>query len=89
MERSMLNSNKDIWTNIWIKEREDKVFLDIISNVRKMKCPGQLCTSTASKTMDTARMSTLGDHTTRKDYKGDQPSGGEKTWTNIGGQDMI
>ena len=27
---------------------------------------------------------TTGDHMTRKDVKGDQPSGGETTWTNTG-----
>ena len=29
-------------------------------------------------------VSPLGDHMTRKDDKGDQPSGGETTWTNTG-----
>ena len=30
-------------------------------------------------------MSLLGDHTTRKDNKGDQPNSGETTWTNTPG----
>ena len=33
---------------------------------------------------DGPRASPLGDHITRKDDKGDQPSGGETTWTNTG-----
>ena len=37
-----------------------------------------------SKTTDGPRASPLGDHMTRKDVKGDQPSGGETTWTNTG-----
>ena len=47
--------------------------------------PGQGI-STASKTTDGHRASPLGDHKimTRKDVKGDQPSGGETTWTNTG-----
>ena len=40
--------------------------------------------STASKTTDGPRASPLGDHMTRRDVKGDQPSGGETTWTNTG-----
>ena len=39
---------------------------------------------TASKTTDGPRASPLGDYMTRKDDKGDQPSGGETTWTNTG-----
>ena len=35
-------------------------------------------------THDGPRASPLGDHMTRKDVKGDQPSGGETTWTNTG-----
>ena len=34
--------------------------------------------------LDGPRASPLGDHMTRKDVKGDQPSGGETTWTNTG-----
>ena len=34
--------------------------------------------------IDGPRVSPLGDHTARKDDKGDQPSGGETTWTNTG-----
>ena len=82
MERSMLNiTYKDRKTNIWVRERTKVI--DIIHTVRKMKCPGQGI-STASKTTDEHRVSPLGDHMTRKDDKGDQPSGGETTWTNTG-----
>ncbi len=35
-------------------------------------------------TTDGPRASPLGDHMTRKDVKGDQPSGGETTWINTG-----
>ena len=35
--------------------------------------------NTALKTTDGPRVSTLGDHRTRKDDKGDQPSDGETT----------
>ena len=42
------------------------------------------CLSNASKTTDGPRVSPLGDHMTRNDDKGDQPSGGETTWTNTG-----
>ena len=47
-----------------------------------MNGPGQGIL-TASKRTDGPRASPLGDHMTRKDVKGDQPSGGE-TWTNTG-----
>ena len=40
--------------------------------------------STASNPTDGPRVSPLGDHTTRKYDKGDQPSGGETTWINTG-----
>ena len=40
---------------------------------------------TASKMTDGPRVSPLGDPMTRKHDKGDQPSGGETTWTNAGG----
>ena len=33
---------------------------------------------------DGPHVSPLGDHTTRKDDKGDQPSGGETNWANTG-----
>ena len=36
------------------------------------------------ETNDGPRASPLGDHMTRKDDKGHQPSGGETTWTNTG-----
>ena len=85
MERSMLNiTYKDRRTNIWARERTK--LIDIIYTVRKMKwswTPGQGI-STASKTTDGPRVSPLGYHMARKDNKGDQPSGGETTWTNTG-----
>ena len=64
--------------------RGQKSYIYIIYTVRKMKWswpPGQGI-STASKTTDGPRVSSLGDHMTRKGDKGDQPSGGETTWTN-------
>ena len=39
---------------------------------------------TASKTIDGLRVLPLGDHVTRKDDKGEQPSGGETTLKNTG-----
>ena len=39
---------------------------------------------TASKMTDGPGASPLGDHMTRKEDKGDQPSSGETTWTNTG-----
>ena len=41
--------------------------------------------SSASKTTDGPRVSLLGDHTTRKDDKGDQTSNRETIWINTGG----
>ena len=55
----------------------------LVSHVRKMKW-SWLEPSAASKTIDVPRVSPLGDHMTGKDDKGDQPSGGETTWTNTG-----
>ena len=55
MDRSMLNiTYKDRKTNICVRQRT--TVIDIISNVRKMKSPGQ-CTSAASKTTDGHRVS--------------------------------
>ena len=59
----------DRMTNIWVGERTDVV--DILSNVIKRSCHWQ-GTSTASKTTDGPRVSSLGDHTTRTYDKGDQ-----------------
>ena len=85
MERSMLNiTYKDKRTNIWVRERTKVI--DIMYTVRKKKWswpPGQGI-STASKTTDGPRVSPLEDHMIRKNDKGDQPSGGETTWTNPG-----
>ena len=77
MERSMLNiTYKDRKTKIWVRERTSVI--DIINTVRQMKWSwaGHI---NASKPTDG-----LGDHMTRKDDKGDQPSGGETTWINTG-----
>ena len=52
--------------------------------LEKRNGPGQSI-SNASKTTDGPRVSPLGDHMKIKDDKGDQPSGGETTWTNTGG----
>ena len=76
----MLNiTYKDRRANIWVRERTKVI--DIISNVRKMKWSW---TEHISKTTDAPRASPLGDHMTRKYDEGDQPSGGETTWTNTG-----
>ena len=77
----MLNiTYKDRKTNIWVRKRTK--LIDIISNVRKRNGVGQGI-SPASKTTDGPRVSPFGGHM-RKDDKGDQPSGGEMTWTNTG-----
>ena len=61
---------------------EDKI-IDIIITVRKTKWSwvGHI---NRPKTTDGLRVSPLGDHMTRKDDKGDQPSGGETTWIHTG-----
>ena len=77
MERSMLNiTYKDRKTNIWVRERTKVI--DIINTVRKMKWSwaGHI---NRLKDDDGPRVSPLGDRMTRKDDKGDQPSGGETT----------
>ena len=82
MERSMLNiTYKDRRTNIWVRERTK--LIDIIYTVRKMKWSwaGHI---NRLKDDDGSRASPLGDHMPRKHDKGDQPSGGETTWTNTG-----
>ena len=57
---------------------------DIISNVRKMKWScGRAHQLPQKATMDIKCMSPLGDHTTRKDDKADQPNNGEETWTKL------
>ena len=83
METSMLNITfKDRKTNIWVRERTKVI--DIISNVSKMKRVLGRAYQPPQKTTDGQRVLPLGDHMTRKDDKGDQPSGGETTWTNTG-----
>ena len=85
MERSMLNiTYKDRRTNICVRERTK--LIDIIYTVRKMKWSWEGHINRLKAT-DGPRASPLGDHKkimTRKDDKGDQPSGGETTWTNTG-----
>ena len=79
----MLNiTYKDRRTNIWVRERTKVI--DVINNVRKMK----QAKSTDSTTTYGPRMSPFGEHTTRKDDKGDQPSGGETNWTILEGHGL-
>ena len=68
-------------SNTWVGERTKVI--GIMYAVRKINGPGQ-GVSTASKTTDGPRVPPLGDHMRGKDDKGDQPSGGETTWTNTG-----
>ena len=82
MERSMRNiTHKDRNTNIWVRERTKVI--DIINTVRKMKWSwaGHI---NRLNTIDGPRVSSLGDHMTRKYDTGDQSSGGETTWTSTG-----
>ena len=72
MERSILNI-----TYKHLGQREDKV-VDIISYVKKMKWSwaGHI------NRLKDDRRTLHAYHTTVKDYKGDEPSDGEMTWTN-------
>ena len=75
MERSMLNiTYKDRKTNILVRERTKVI--DIIHTVRKMKWSWA---RHINRLQDDRWTSPLGYHMTRKDDKGDQPSGGETT----------
>ena len=77
MERSMLNiTYKDRRTNIWVRERTK--LIDIIYTVRKMKWSWAGHINRLKDDRWTSRVMT------RKYVKGDQPSGGETTWTNTG-----
>ena len=71
---------KDRMTNIWTREKSTNV-IHIISNERKTNpsWTGHI------NHLKYDRWSPHGDHTIRKDDKGDQPSGGETTWTHSGG----
>ena len=84
MERSMLNiTYKDRRTNIWVRGRTK--LIDIIYTVRKMKWSWAGHINRLKDDRWTSRVTmALGDHTTGKYVKGDQPSGGETTWTNTG-----
>ena len=62
--------------NTWVTERAKVV--DIISNVRKMIWSWAGHNSRLKYDRWTSRITTW--HMTRKDDKGDQPSGGETTW---------
>ena len=80
MERSMLN--------ITYKDRRTKVrkrtkLIDVIYTVRKIKWSWAGHINRLKDDRWTSRVR-LGDHMTRKYDKGDQPSGGETTWTNTG-----
>ena len=75
MERSMLNvTYKDLKTIIWAGETH--FIWSAMSE--KWNGPGQ---KTTSEMTDGPRVSPLGDHMTRKDDKGDQPSIGYMSWT--------
>ena len=77
MERSMLNiTYKDRKTNIWVRERTKVI--DIINTVRKMKWSWAGHINLLKDDRWTSRVSTWRP-VTRKDDKGDQPSGGETT----------
>ena len=84
MERSMLNiTYKDRRTNIWVRERTK--LIDIIYTVRKNEMVlGRAYQPPQRRPMDLARHHLETIIMTRKDVKGDQPSGGETTWTNTG-----
>ena len=79
VERSMLNiTYKDGKINIWVR------VIDIINTVRKMKWSLEGHINRLKDDRWTSLVSRLGDHMTKNDDKGDQPSGGETTWTNTG-----
>ena len=78
MERSMLNiTYKDRKTNIWVRERTKVI--DIIHTVRKMKWSWAGHINRLKDDRWTSRVTTWRPFMTRKDDKGDQPSGGETT----------
>ena len=58
--------------------------IHLISNVRKFKWSRTGHINRLKDDRWTSRVA-LGDHMTRKDDTGDQPSGGQTTWTNTGG----
>ena len=71
MGRSMLNiTYKDRKNKIWVRERTKVI--DIISNEKNEMVLGR-----AYQPPQRRLMSPLGEHMTRKDGKGDQPSGRE------------
>ena len=79
----MLNiTYKDRRTNIWVRERTK--LIDIIYNVEK----NEMVLSRAYQPPQRVPMDLARHHLdtimTRKDDKGDQPIGGEMTWTNTG-----
>ena len=86
MERSMLNiTYKARRTNIWVRERTK--LIDIIYTVRKMKWSWAGHINRLKDDRWTSRVTTWRpyDKKIRQKYvKGDQPSGGEKTWTSTG-----
>ena len=77
----MLNIEyKDRKTNIWVRERTkliDIINIDINSKVRKMKWSWAGHVNRLKYDRWTSRVTTWRPYMTRKDDKGDQPSGGE------------
>ena len=76
---------EDRRTNIWVWERER---IEVIT-VHNQQCEkNEVVLGTEHQPPQRRPMNLAfyhlesGDHTTRKDDKGDQPSGGETTWTN-------
>ena len=67
--------------NGWVRERI--TVIDMISNVSKSVVLGK--SHQPPKVDRWTSLSPLGDHRTIKSHTGDQPSGGETTWTNTGG----
>ena len=85
MERSMLNiTYKDRRTNIWVKGGGDKSNIYNVHYEKHEMVLGRAYQPPQRQAMDLACHHALGDHMTGKDDKGDQPSGGETTWTNTG-----
>ena len=83
MARSMLNiTYKYRNINIWVRERTKVI--DIINTEKNEMVLGRAYQPPQRRPMDLAYHHLDGDHMTRKYDKGDQPSGGETTWTNTG-----
>ena len=75
IERSMLNiTYKYRKTNIWVRERTKVI--DIINTKKNEMVMGRAYQPPQRRLTDGPCVSLVGDHMTRKDDKGDQPSGG-------------